>query len=89
MNLMLVHLLCFVNSAIKSEMDSIPTASACNKLPLPSHPLYDVDNYIPLAEDRTQPKLIWCMCFTDPSKTANKYQSLSCALSTSSIDVAI
>ena len=64
---MLVHLLYFISNAMKSEMDSIPTASACNKLPLPSHPSYDVAKYTPPTVDRTQPKLIWCMCFIDPS----------------------
>ena len=45
--------------------------------------------YNPPPIDSTQQKFIWCMCFTDPSDTAIKYSSLSCALSTSSVVVAI
>ena len=75
--LILVHLLYFASSATKIEIDSIPTASSRNKLPLPSHPPYEVAKCTPPAVDRTHPKLIWCMCFTDPSETAIKYPSLS------------
>ena len=89
MVLMLVHFLCFAISAMKSKINSIFPASACNELPLPSHPPYVFAKYIPSAVDSTQPQLIWCICFTDPSKTAIKYPSLSCAFSTSLIVVAI
>ena len=71
------------------KMNTIPTASPCNKLPLPSHLPYEVAKYTPPVVDRTYPKLIWCMCFTDPSETAIKYVSLSLALSTSSMVVSI
>ena len=89
MILMLVRFLCFAISAMKSEIDSIPTASARNELPLLSHPPYDFDKCTPPAVDSTKPKLISCLCFTDPSETAIKYQSLLCVLSKSSIVVAI
>ena len=69
---MLVQFLCFAISAMKIEIDSIPTASARNKLPLPSHPPYDVAKCTPPTVDRTHTKLILCMCLTDPSETATK-----------------
>ena len=46
---MLVRLLFFAMSAMKSEMDSIPTASALSEIPLPSHTLYDVAKCTPPA----------------------------------------
>ena len=70
-------------------MDSIPTASACIELPLPSHPPYDVAKCTPYAVDRTQPELILCMCFTEPSETAIKYTSVSWALSTSTTEITV
>ena len=86
---MLVRFLCFAISAIKIKIDIIPTVSTYNEQPLPSHPTNDSAKYNPPAVDSTQPKLIWCMCFTDPSETTIKYPSLSCCFSTSSIVVAI
>ena len=50
---MLVRLLYFARSAMKSEMDSIPTASARRELPLPSHPPYEVAKYTSPAVDKT------------------------------------
>ena len=44
------------------EIDSLLTASACNKLPLPSHPPYDVAKCTSPAVDSTHPKFIWCVC---------------------------
>ena len=65
MMLMLVYMLYFVSSAMKSEMDSIPTTSSCNELPLPLHSPYNIAKYIPPAPavERTQPKIIWCSYF--------------------------
>ena len=83
---MLVRFLLFASSTMKSKMDSIPTASVCNELLLPPH---KVDKCTPPAVDRTQPRLSWCICFTDPTDTAIEYLSLLCALSTPLIVVTI
>ena len=67
---MLVQLLYLASSAMKSEMDSIPTTSARNELLLPLHSPYDAAKCTPPPVDRTHLKLIWYMCFTEPSETA-------------------
>ena len=74
---------------METEIDSIPTASDRNELSLSSNPPYNFSRWNPPVMDSSHPKLIWCMCFTDLSDTAIEYPSLSCALSTSSIVVAI
>ena len=89
MILMSVQFLCFALSATKCEINSIPTASSYNQLPLPSHPSHDFEKYNPHAVDSTKPKVIWCICFTDLSETAIKYPSSPCALSESLIIYAI
>ena len=86
---MFVRFLCFVINAIKSDIDNIPTASTQRELPLPSHPPLDRAKCLPFAVARTQPKLISCVCRTNPSDTAIKCPSLLCAQSTSSIVMSI
>ena len=54
-----------------------------------SHPPLDRAKCLSFAVARTQPKLISCVCRTDPSDTATKCPSLSCARSTSSIVMSI
>ena len=86
---MSVPFLCFAISAINSEIDNIPIASARNELPLPSHPPHDVVKCDLPAVDSILPKIIWCMYFIDPSDTGIIYPFLSCTLSMSSIVVSI
>ena len=87
--LILVQIMCFTISAMKIKIDSIPIASACNILPLVSHPPDDFVKCNPSAIDSTKPKLIWCICFIYLSNTGTKYPFLLCALSTSMIVVVI
>ena len=84
-----VWFLCFAINTTKIEMDNIPTASAHSEFPLPSQPLHDFAKCCPSADSSTQSKIIWCICFIDPSDTATRYPSLLRAVRTSLIVVSM
>ena len=56
--LMSIHCLCFAVSAMKSKIDQPLTATACNGLPLPSHPPNGFVKCNPSVTDSTRLKLV-------------------------------
>ena len=59
------------------DIDNIPTASARSQLLLPFAGPYDWTKCFPVGVVKIHPKLMLCMCFTDPSETDNGNHFLS------------